>query len=266
MIIILIDKIYKYLFELPFYESHWQDISLDDIAMERNINPEEVAAENFYEEFYRRLKQNSHAFENEWINEKKTKTLAMRRYIDQAMLENKSQKILSIGAGTGFIEEELLQKGLNIFLHECQPSSFDYLRQKNIKFQEFVTTNLSDIPENNFNLIFAFTVSYCFTYEQYFSFFKSVYNLLSDKGQLILFDSYLISALKKLNYSLKLFSRFQKQPKGVHWGWLRHPYLHRYLANKAGLNVVSQYFTDNYCSKVSNPNQRHLVWFVFEKK
>ena len=79
MIIILIDKVYKYLFELSFYQSHWQDISLDDIAMERNIDPKEVAAENFYKEFYRRLKQNSYAFENEWINVKKLQTLAMMR-------------------------------------------------------------------------------------------------------------------------------------------------------------------------------------------
>ena len=47
--------IHQLFFESPLFETQWQNISLLDIAEQKKIDPNTVAASDFYEAFYRKL-------------------------------------------------------------------------------------------------------------------------------------------------------------------------------------------------------------------
>ena len=81
-----------------------------------------------------------------------------------------------------------IKEGYSIDLQECQPVSLNYLRNKKIPFKEYITTDLSTLPQYEYDVIFAFAISYCFSYDDYKSLLGSIYGLLVKRGQLILND------------------------------------------------------------------------------
>ena len=268
--------IHQLFFESPLFENQWQNISLLDIAEQKKIDPNTVAASDFYEAFYGKLDKSGYNFDIDWIREKQALTHEMRKIINEKLSKNRHARFLSIGVGTGFVEETLLNDGINIDLQECQPVSLNYLRKRKVPFKEYITSDLSILPQEEYDVVFAFNVSYCFAYDDYQALLKSIYGLLIKGGQLILFDPNINRPRRPLiKYVLYPVERVKKwfrdyrftsfYTKSVFWGWLRHSYLHRVLAQKAGFYLKSEFFTDNYSQKVSDLYQADLVWFVYQK-
>ena len=272
----IVKWIHQLFFESPLFQTQWQNISILDIAEQKKIDPNTVAASDFYEAFYDQFDKSGYNFDLDWIRIKQAQTHKMRNFINEKLIENRNARFLSIGVGTGLVEETLLDEGIRIDLQECQPVSLNYLRGKKVSFKEYITSDLSILPQEEYDTIFAFNISYCFSYDDYRAFLKSIYGLLIKGGQLILFDpninrprrpliKYVLYPVKKVKQWIKNYRDTSFYTKGVFWGWLRYSYLHRVLAQKAGFYLKSEFFTDNYSQKVSNLYQADLVWFVYQK-
>ena len=76
---------------------------------------------------------------------------------------------------------------------------------------------------------------------------------------------YVLYPVKRVKQWLREYRFTSFYANSVLWGWLRHSYLHRVLAQKAGFYLKSEFFTDNYSQKVSDLYQADLVWFVYQK-
>ena len=272
----MVKWIHQLLFESPLFQTQWQNISLLDIAEQKKIDPNTVAASDFYEAFYDQFDESDYNFDDDWIKIKQAQTDKMRNFINEKLSANSNARFLSIGAGTGFVEEPLLNEGFNIDLQECQPVSLNYLRKKRIPFKEYITSDLSILPQEEYDVIFAFGISYCFSYDDYKSLLESIYGLLVNGGQLILNDpninlprrpliKYILYPYEKLKQWLREYRSTSYYAKGVFWGWLRHSYLHRILAQRSGFYLKREFFTDNYSHKVSDLYQAVWVWFVYQK-
>jgi len=272
----MVKWIHQLLFESPLFQTQWQNISLLDIAEQKKIDPNTVMASDFYEAFYDQFDESGYNFDIDWIRIKQAQTDKMRNFINKKLSDNCNARFLSIGVGTGFIEETLLNEGFKIDLQECQPVSLNYLRKKKVPFKEYITSDLSILPQEEYDVIFAFTISYCFGYDDYQAFLKSIYALLKKGGQLILFDpninrprrpliKYVLYPVERVKQWLREYRSTSSYTKGVFWGWLRHSYLHRVLAKRAGFYLKSEFFTDNYSQKVSDLYQAVWVWFVYQK-
>ena len=161
----IVKWIHQLLFESPLFQTQWQNISLLDIAEQKKIDPNTVAASDFYEAFYDQFDESDYNFDDDWIKIKQAQTDKMRNFINKKLSANSNARFLSIGVGTGFVEETLLNEGFKIDLQECQPVSLNYLRGKKVPFKEYITSDLSILPQEEYDTIFAFNISYCFSYD-----------------------------------------------------------------------------------------------------
>jgi cyclopropane fatty-acyl-phospholipid synthase-like methyltransferase len=264
------------LYERALFQTHWQNISLMEISKQKKIDPSMVAASDFYEAFYKRLEKSSYNFDDNWVQHRRSQTNRMRHFAKEKLAENQHARFLSLGAGTGFIEEPLLKEDISIDLQECQDVSFNYLKGKEIVFNEIITSDLSSLPREKYDIIFAFGIAYCFSYDEYISFLRSIYRALKTGGELILWDScidtprkslrnYLISSYEKGKQFIKNYQGAPTVPKAVFWGWLRHSYLHLVLAKKVGFSLKEIIFTDHYCNPVTNQYAADMVLIQVQK-
>ena len=88
---------FVHLLERDMFQTEWNSISLVDIARQRNLPPREVAAADFYSEFYRRLEESGYRLDPRWIEEKKGLGRIMQRYYDRENVAN--EPALSIAQG-----------------------------------------------------------------------------------------------------------------------------------------------------------------------
>jgi len=272
----IVKWVHQLLFESPFFQSQWQNISLSDLREKKKLAINTVAANDFYEMFYKQLEKSGYDFDDDWISEKQAITARMREIVNEKLSDNCNARFLSLGVGTGFVEEPLLNEGYKIDLQECQKASLNYLREKKVPFKEYITSDLSKLPQEEYDIIFAFSISYCFSYDDYQLLLESIYSLIVNGGKLILFESningprrplikYVLYPFEKVIRYIRGFRQESSQTKSVFWGWLRHSYLHQVLAIRAGFQLKSKFFTDNYSQKVSDLNKADLVWLIYQK-
>lgn len=273
----MIKKIFHQLiFESPSHQTEWNGLSLTDIAKEAGIPLNQVAASDFYSTFYKRLEATGFIFDPEWLKQKKLLSKFMRTFIDDFLANQSNATFLSLGVGTGVVEEDILNDGIEIDLQECQSSSLNYLRSKNIQFKSYIGTDLSIIPDSSYDIVFAFTISYCFSYNDYIDLMKHIHRILTPNGQLIIFDSssmrfknsYLMHYIKcTIRLPINIVKRYigRHIHKPIFWGWFRHPYLHKTLAKKAGFIIENSFFMNStYTEKVHYSNGTS-AWFILNK-
>ena len=106
--------IHQLFFEFPLFQTQWQNISLLDIAEQKKIDPNTVAASDFYEAFYDQFGESDYNFDDDWIKIKQAQTDKMRNFINKKLSANSNARFLSIGVGTGFVEETLLNEGFRV--------------------------------------------------------------------------------------------------------------------------------------------------------
>jgi 2-polyprenyl-3-methyl-5-hydroxy-6-metoxy-1,4-benzoquinol methylase len=258
----MIKKIWHQLmFESPCYQTELQGLSLLDIVQKKNIPIDKIAASDFYSAFYEGLEESKFDIEPIWIAHKKETSKLLRNYLPK----DKDATILSIGAGIGIVEEDLLKEGFPIELQECQPSSLNYLKSKNVKFNKIICSDLSTISKK-YDLIYTISTSYCFEYNKYQQFLKQIHKLLNHNGEFIICECIpnkyfitpkLINPLKRL---IKKLLGIKIKPQ-VFWGWFRHPKLHISLCLKAGFKEIEHFIE----KKEFKNNRYELTWHRFKK-
>ncbi|MBT5953198.1 class I SAM-dependent methyltransferase [bacterium] len=266
--------IHKLFSEVPLYQTQWQGILLSDIAKEKGISPRKIASTDFYEAFYKKLELTNFSFDPSWKKKKKKLSNFVLQYLKPLISKNPSATILSLGAGTGIVEEDLLKAGFKIDLHETQTTSLNYLKTKNINFNEFISQDLSSFESDSYDLIMAFSISYCFSYEDYETLFKEVFRILKKGGLLIMWDPspeihsskfhmLFCKIIRKLRQNTKQIL-LQKASHEVFWGWLRQGSLHKKLAQNAGLKVNDSFYTnDNWVKQ--EYSKGCFSWFILSK-
>lgn len=253
------------------WQKDWNGISLVDIAEAKGLNPSRLAAEDFYGFFYENLKMNGYKFSEDFLHDKAFAREfingAIEEYIEDTGIGN--PKILSLGCGTGIIEEELLSK-YDIELQECQESSFDYLHKKGKSAsREWVTVDLSEIPENTYDIVYAFSIMYSFEDEDYKNFVKNASKLLSANGRLIIVDvSETYNNVIKTSMKL-LVKRLLKQfvpsinefAYGIKWGYIRAKREHERLLKEGNVIVYRRDFLYSMQEKQTSVHCGGADWF-----
>lgn len=148
--------------KLKILEDEWNGISLVDIAKEINFPLNNIADDRIYEEYYKRLKAKGYKLSDEWVDVKKKTskfcTFIIEEYKKRTGCEN--PKILSVGAGLAIVEIPLIKNGYDLTLQECQPTSFDYLRNECLHTNIIISKDLQDVKSDLFDIIFCITSTY----------------------------------------------------------------------------------------------------------
>jgi len=230
----------KCVYQLELFQTEWNNISLTDIAQKLDLNPDDVAAHHFYNEFYIQLKDNNYVIDSDWKIKKEQMTLLLKQKIDE-LSKYKRIKVLSIGAGLGLIELPLIIDGYDIELQECQAESFEYIKSQ-ISIKEWITNDFSDLPADSYDLIYMSIVSYVFDLPTYKEVLKNCSRILKKGGKLIIWDP---RCPNPIVYKTKTFIKHLLNfPRGVKWGWARSCSLHTALAEKAGFTEFGQCYRD----------------------
>ncbi len=259
--------------KIKFYQSHWFNIDLQEIANCCGHSSNKVADQKFYEIVYEHLLYNNfNSISQNWINKKNTLSNYLVEFFENNQL--KDSKILSVGCGFGIVEQPLIQANFKIDLQECQEISIKYMQSnflEDFKKVHFINSlDLKEINDHNYNVAMAITSTYCLTDQILKKFLESIYRIINKNGFFIWYETAL-SLNDVLNF-LKMKIRNVK-PHGVLWGWKRSINTLIKEASKVGLNLVSScYFDENnkiiYPKKImSLPVGKNIAWqmMVFKK-
>ena len=192
----------------------------------------------FFDCFYKKLGEKKERANQDWLAGKQRQTAWLEQHLLNLSL--KDTPSLSVGAGMGVVERPLLDKGFNIHLQECQPTS---LVQANL---DHVTTcyrgALSHIPDASYDFCFAVTVTYALGDQSFKEMLCDITRILRPKGSLLLLDP--APSWKEGERLLK--DRIKRRsPEGVLWGYKRSLSFWRTCAKSFGLHMkLSSYFDE----------------------
>lgn len=229
------------------YTKKWHGLSITDVARENNIPLHKVAKRDLYTALYERWRNIYFEPEGDWLASKRKMSDVFYAKIKELSIAN--PRAISLGAGLGIIEKDLIERGIDVELQECQDISFNYIR-RTINPKTWVTTNLGDLPRDSYDLVLAISLVYVFNDQEYADFFKECKGLLRDSGYLIVWDH-------DARIPLGLFKRKLKElllrEKYMFWGWLRTPHSHIALAQRHGFKLLQTEFFDRHIEPVPNP-------------
>lgn len=238
--------------EIPFYQVKWHDIDISGLAVKNNHDFDDLAGSDIYRSLYERMSlKEDFSISDVFIKEKKN----LSSWIFKVLQENghPSARVLSLGCGIGLVEQELLQKGLNLDLQESQDISIKYLKRFHKeafeKLNFICSDDISDIESNKYDVVLAITCSYCLDRRTLGCFVSDIKRVLKNGGIFIWYDA---------AYTFKFFIRslYWKIKKtkhaGVHWGWLRPIPLWGKLVKEHGFSFERTIFFDKK-NNVINP-------------
>jgi hypothetical protein len=223
---------------IKFYNDQWFSISFSDIQKPSRTK---IAGQEFYECFYQAFFNKYDSFEDidsSWREQK----LAVGDFIVSCL---PAGKILSVGAGLGFVENYIHGEfGNSIELHVTDFSdvSNKWLR-KTLPQERIHKEDTGD----GFDLIYICNVEYSLTDIEFISMLESLNSKLNRGGQILIISSTYLSNRfwglfsHKVKNSLKHILEILniKKTKSQFWGFLRHPDHFKKIFDAAGLSVSS---------------------------
>jgi len=231
--------------KIPFYQTHWFDLSLKDIASNIGHAFNTVADQAIYDRIYQAILTQEKPFSEEW----RIKKLTLAKWLNKFFIERNFQnaKILSVGCGFGIVEQSLIQQGLKIDLQECQNKSLLYFNRKypeeSQKTKQWISQTLTDIPEQSYDVVMAITSTYGLDEKTLSSFFGRLSQIIKPGGICIFYETVL--TLADLKYYL--VNRLRRRlPEGILWGWKRSPKVFLNFARASGLRVREKHFFDSH--------------------
>ncbi len=249
--------------KIPFYQNEWLGINLLEISKSIGLQENEVANSLLYEKFYQKLKEKGFPLSQIWVDRKRE---LARKLSNLRVLQGRAASVLSIGAGLGIVEANLIKKGWNVDTQECQPYSISYMKQqypdqfKKTRF--FLSTDLSEIPSNSYDMILAVTSSYCLNDDTLELFLQSVRRLLKKGGVFIWYET----SLTWHDIIIHIKSKFLGHPSGVLWGWKRSFKTVNKLAQKNGFSLLDHLYLDQDNKEISSseriglPTNKNVAW------
>jgi|GEM_PF-5551324 len=233
------------LFNIPFYQTHWQDIPLVDIFKASNQSSAIDDNSKLYDYFYERFTKDGLSLKSEFIAHRNTVSNWLESVMSDLSVIPNLSRILSIGAGFGIIEASLIKKKYNITMQECQDKSVDYMKKfiPPEKFKFIKSKNLNNIEANSFDFIYAYGVCYSMTLQTLNSFLAEVERILVPQG--------IICIAGDAPYAWSLIKSPFVKHNGFVWGWRRPWQLTSFLAKKNGLQLISHAFLGESFANVS---------------
>jgi SAM-dependent methyltransferase len=241
------------------YENTWHNIPFHSFS---SYNPEKLANETFYKQFYDEFFKRYSAWEkldSIWRQEK----IKIGKFILNRIAPEK--KILSIGCGLGIIEKYLYESGLhNITIQDTTDSPLLWIREIIPKSSIYSGKFPECLPSNTlYDLIYMSIIDYSFNHNDWNHFLISVREKLRDKGRclIITHNVYLPQNLWKntlwdlKRVTKKTLSTLKLRTPDQFWGWTRTKIEHHNSLNAAGLRVQRE------GSLGDNPSDNKLYWF-----
>lgn len=205
-----------------FYQTEWFGIPFDDFADTDYIK---IADAEFYDKFYQEFYKRFSSYDDlpdSWLKEKKM-------IADFILCQsNTDDRLLSIGCGIGYIENQIKKAGRNIAAIEPSKMAVGFLKKSSdIKvYTGFFPACLeSGNCSENYNLIYAVAVDYVFDNREFIYFLNQIKNKKPDKFMLINVSCYengslcrsFKEAVKSILASMNLYK------PGQFWGYQRRP-------------------------------------------
>jgi len=218
-----------------FYQVEWLDIDFKEFETLSS----ELPTKSFYDKFYARFFEKYHSFDDldkSWVA---YKTQIAERI--NAIVKSKTN-ILSIGSGTGIVENILTNLNSNLRIMSIEPSgnASRWVRANpnisiiNGYFPECLDKGL------NFEFAYANNIDYVFDDDEYKAFLKSVIDYGVSEFLII------TSANYNLKVALSLFIKeilgalgiIEKLADGQFWGYLRSKSEHKKVLTQVGFTEI----------------------------
>jgi SAM-dependent methyltransferase len=207
--------VFRKFFNIPFYQTHWHGIALEEIYKE--IGGEADIKNNaiIYDWFYTKLNDGSCTIEPQFIAFRQTVSQWLEKIMKGLSIQPHDSRILSVGAGLGYIEAPLIEKGYDIIIQECQSKSLEYI-EKLIPSQKICFINSPDLTEikgESFDFVYAYGVCYSLSPEILESFLMQISRVLIPGGMLCIAGDG--------SYAWNLLKSLIQKHQGIQWGWRR---------------------------------------------
>jgi 2-polyprenyl-3-methyl-5-hydroxy-6-metoxy-1,4-benzoquinol methylase len=228
------------------FSNEWHGVDLLEVARDAGISPTEVANQHFYEHLYRQWKARSFKGDPGWVAAKAKLAQFYRDHLTALTAPDAS--LLSVGAGLGLIEEQLLTFGFRVDLQECQSESLDPARFHQSRI--WVSSDLRPITSGPYDALLALSVVYVFDDTEYARFATECRRLLRPGGVLIISDHDPCWPLSRVK---QFANRVRGGPRQLLWGWLRSPKAHATIVQGQGFRLCSQRFLNHDQDEIAAP-------------
>lgn len=219
-----------------FYQTEWQGINFDSFC---DVSSSKIADSEFYnlyyEEFFKKF-NNFESLPKEWRNIKnETADLIISKITNE-------ERVLSVGCGIGYIENEIIKKlsDLELFASDFSYKSLTWLKE--ILTEENLITG---IPQNvdSYDLIYCVELEYALDNCELIALFKNIKSLLAPQGKLLIITSCVFTNPPNLISRIKKFIKSQSQTylsikKGQLWGYKRSEKELLQIFSEAGFSIL----------------------------
>lgn len=226
---------------IKIFSSEWFGIKFEDIV---HLSRENIAGEEFYESFYKEFFDRYESFDQidaDWRESKKIIGDFLASHIE-------SGKVLSVGAGLGFIESYIHKKfGERIEIHVSDFSNVSNRWLRQILPKERI--HGQDVG-GDFDLIYVCIVDYALTDYEFVRMLTELSQALNAGGQLIILteilnEGFWTSSLYRIKNFVKHFLEVLRVKKrSQFWGYLRTESDFRFMFQDADMYIHDLGFLD----------------------
>jgi SAM-dependent methyltransferase len=237
--------------EYKIYSSEWHGIHLADLAKERGISVSSIADHHVYDSLYERWAADDFNPDAGWLEAKPRIAALIEDAIARSGV-NPPADMLSVGVGLALIEIELLHRGWDVTLQECQPHSLSYARRLlgDRMPRVIIDPTIASAPSDSYDVVLAAGVCYAFDKPTYRSFLADVARVLRPGGLFVIWEH--DARFWPLSYT-KIAINTLRGRKYLPWGWVRGFRDHERYAGEAGLALVESRFFDFDLRSIPNP-------------
>lgn len=233
---------------LGFYQKEWQNIKFENFSSGPS---DSLADARFYDDFYDIFftKYQSYSeLDEDWRNKKDQ----IADWITQ--LIQKKSRVLSVGCGIGYIEQQLWLKHadyVDLYVQDYSSNASQWLR-KIMPLERFEFVDSADKileADRKFDIIYLSAVDYALTNDDLISLLSSLNTRLEKNGYILMISaSYLdmsrasIVKYKAKNFIKYILSKIHLYNRGQFWGYIRSREEYRAILIKSGLSFISDGF------------------------
>jgi len=234
-----------------FTQTKWQDIQFSDLGVP--LDPAKPAAPEFYEAFYRQLIETFPVLEElpeNWRASKRETAEAIATFV------NSEDRLLSYGAGLGYVEQCLVNEhGLHhVSVCDVAPAASHFDPEELLTL---INTPTNSQKGEEFDVIIMVQVLYALERTDAIKVLQNLKQMIAPGGQLILFNTSpalgengdvdtrsfparLRTAARGVPLSRSLVRRVRNRPLGQEqgWGWERDNECVRNILNDAGCDSL----------------------------
>jgi hypothetical protein len=230
---------------IKLYQNEWFGIKFSELSVELSIK--DIANVDFYTAFYKEFFKRFcgyHDLPKEWRSIKDEIIHHIDEIYTSKTSHDNAKTILSIGCGTGYVENGLcdINDQMNIVAIEPGVDMTRWVSKKVTILQGLFPSVLDEhYSLNDFDLVFASSIDYVFDDQSYLVFLKAVHAygvrefLLTE---LFVPESGVLAFIKDtVKNVLKMIGLRAVNQSGQLWGYLRTVEEHKIFLQKAGFSI-----------------------------